>query len=107
MFVGIDLDLAGFTPAKSRRKHEAVFAALRLGVAGGDAALAQQAQLIFRHRPLQPEQQAIVDESRIIGAVRIDDQRAGERAQVDQVMPVAPIARQPRSLDAIDGADIA
>ena len=78
VFVGIDLDLAHFAPAKAGRKHEAELAALRLGIASGNAALAHQAQLIFRHRPLQPEQQAIVDEPRIIGAVRIDDQRAGK-----------------------------
>ena len=107
MFVRIDLDLAGFAPAKAWRQHEAIFSAARLGVAGGDAALSQQAQLVFRHRALQPEQQAIVDESRIIGAVGIDHQRAGKRAQIDQVMPVAPVARQTRSFDAVNRAHIA
>jgi hypothetical protein len=66
MLVRIDLDFADFAPAKPWRQHEAIFPAPRLRVAGGDAALAQQAQLVFRHRALQPEQQAIVDESRII-----------------------------------------
>jgi hypothetical protein len=47
VFIGINLDLADFTPAKARRKHEAVFTALRLGIASGNAALAQQAQLIL------------------------------------------------------------
>lgn len=86
MFVRIDIDLPRLAPAEAGREHEPVFPALRLGVAGGDAALPQQAQLIFRHRPLQPQQQAIIDESRIIGAVRVDDQGAGQRTQVDQVM---------------------
>jgi hypothetical protein len=107
MFVRIGLDLAGFVPAKPRRQHEAIFPAARLGVAGGNTALSQQTQLVFRHRALQPEQQAIVDESRIIGSVRVDHQRAGERAQVNQVMPVAPVARQTRGLDAVNRAHIA
>src|SRR6478672_3999609 len=80
MFVGIDFDLAEFIPTKSGWKHEAVLAALGLGVSSGDSTLAEQAQLILRHRPFQSEQQAVVDEPRIIGTVGIDDQRAGESA---------------------------
>lgn len=69
--------------------------------------MAQQAQLILRHRPLQSEQQAIVDEAWVVGAVRIDDQRAGKRAQVDEMMPVASVARQAGSLDAVDRRHVA
>ena len=94
MLVGIDLDLVRLAPAQARRKHELELAAPRFGVAGGDAALAHQAQFIFRHRPFQPKQQTIVDMPRIVGAIRIDDQRTGKRAQVDQMMPVPPVARQ-------------
>ena len=107
MFVGIDLDLPRLAPAEAGRQHEPEFAASRLLVARREAALPHQAQLVFRHRPLQPEQQAIVDEAWIVGAVRIDDQAPGKRAQVDQMMPVPPVARQTRRLDAVDGADIA
>jgi hypothetical protein len=49
----------------------------------------------------------LIDESCVIGAVRIDDQGAGQRTQVDQMMPVAPIARQASGLDAINRTDIA
>ncbi len=107
VFVGIDLDLACFTPAEARRKHEPELAAPRLGITGSDAALPHQAEFVFRHRPLQPEQQAVVDDSRIVGAIRIDDEGASERAQIDQMMPVPPVARQARRLDAVDSADIA
>ena len=76
-------------------------------VASGQAALPHQAEFVFRHRPLQAEQQAVVDDSRIVRALGIDDERPGERAKLDQMMPVPSVTRQPRGLDAIDGADIA
>jgi hypothetical protein len=94
VLVRINLDLATFVPAKARRQHEPEFAAFRLRVTGGDASLSHQTQLVFRHRSLQPEQQAIVDDSRIIGAIRINNQRAGKRAQIDEMMPIPPVARQ-------------
>src|SRR5262249_7801331 len=80
MFVGIDFDLAELIPTKSGWKHEAVLAALGLGVSSGDPAVAKQLQHTHRPRPLQSGQQAVVDKPRIIAAVGIDDQRAGERA---------------------------
>src|SRR6185312_13904463 len=80
MFVGIDFDLAEFIPAKSWWKHEAVLAALGLGVSSGDSTLTKQAQLILRHRSLQSEKQAVVDKPRIVSPIGIDDQRAREGA---------------------------
>jgi len=55
MFVRILFDLARLAPAEAWRKHEAKLATLRLGVARGEAALAHQAELIFRHRSFQPQ----------------------------------------------------
>ena len=52
------------------------------------------------HDPVQPEQQAVVDDSRIVGAIRIDDQGTSERAQIDEMMPIPPVACQARGLDA-------
>ena len=107
MLVRIDLNLAGFGPAESGRQHEAELATASFRVACGEAPLPQQAQLVFRHRPLEPKQQAIVDESGIIGAVWIDDQGARQRAEIDQVMPVPPVAGQARRLDAVHRPDVA
>jgi hypothetical protein len=94
VLVRSDRDLARLGPAQAWRKHELELATPRFGVAGGDATLAHQAQFIFRHRPLQPKQQTIVDMAGIVGTIRIDDQRSRKRAQVDQMMPVPPVARQ-------------
>ena len=107
VLVGIDLDLARLAPAEAGRKHELELAAPRLRVASRQPALPHQAEFVFRHRPLQAEQQAVVDNSWIVRAFGIDDERPRQRAQIDQVMPVPPVARQPRGLDAIDGADVA
>ena len=38
--------------------------------------LPEQAELILRHRALQPEQEPIVDETRLVHAIRIDDEGA-------------------------------
>lgn len=91
MLVGVNLDLARLTPAEARRQREAEFTALRLRIPGREAALSHQAQLVLRHRPLQPEKQAVVDETRIVGAVRIDDQCAGQGTQIDQVCQSRPL----------------
>ena len=107
MFVGINLDPAGLAPTEPGRKHELELATPRLRVASRQTALAHQAEFVFRHRALQAEQQAVVDNSRIVSAFGIDDERPRQRAQFDQVMPVSSVARQPRGFNAIDGADIA
>jgi hypothetical protein len=101
MLVGVNFDLARLAPAEASGQHEAEFAALRLRVPCREAALPHQAQLVFRHRPLQPEKQAVVDETRIAGAVRIDDQRSGHGTQINQVVPVPPIPRQARRLETV------
>ncbi len=72
MFVRINLDFARLTPAETRRQHEAELPASRLRITRGDTALTHQAKLLFRHRALQPKQQTIIDESRIVGAIRVD-----------------------------------
>ena len=38
-------------------------------------------------------------------AVTVDDERADEAAQLEQVVPIASIARETRSFEAEDGAD--
>lgn len=68
MLVGIALDSAIFTPAESGRQCEPQLAALRLRIARGKSALAHEAELVFRDRPLKPEQQAVVHLSRIENA---------------------------------------
>ena len=50
------------------------------------------------HRALQPQQKAVVVPVRIVNPVRIGQQRPGQRAQLDQLVPVLARAGQPRHL---------
>ena len=102
---GIELDPPVLAPDEARRQREAERAAAGLAVPGGETALAEEVELVFGHRALQAEQQPVVHQARVVDTVRIDDQGAGQRAEIDQMMPVAPIARQPRRLEAEHRAD--
>jgi hypothetical protein len=66
--------------------------------------LPKQAQLELAHRALQSQQESIVNESRVIDPVIINAQRVGHGAQVDHMMPVAIVSRQPRSLQGEHGS---
>jgi hypothetical protein len=56
--------------------------------------------------PLSP-QQPVVEQPWVVDSIRIHDQRPHQTAQLNQVMPVAAIARQARSFDTEDGAHAA
>src|SRR3954463_5514155 len=57
-------------------------------------------QFGFAHDPRQTEQQPIVVGTRIIEALAIGQDHAEQRAQFEQLMPIAVIARQPRGIQA-------
>jgi len=57
-------------------------------------------------RSIKPEQETVVDECRIVDAIRVHDDSANHSAQLDQVMPVTAIARKPGRLDAEDCANV-
>src|ERR1700731_1400411 len=44
----------------------------------------------------QPQQQAIVEQTRVVNAVFVQDQRVIERTEFQQPVPVGAVARQPR-----------
>ena len=52
-----------------------------------------------RHRALQPQEQTIIDQVRIVDAVGIHQDRTDHPAQLNQMVPVATIAGQSRGLD--------
>jgi len=59
---------------------------------------AQHMQLGLAHRPLQPEQQTVVEQRWMIDAVGIANQRVGEAGEVDQAVPIGIVARKARHL---------
>jgi hypothetical protein len=56
-------------------------------------------QLGLRHRALEPEQQAVVELAGVIEPILVADQRARQRADLEQPVPVGVVARQPRDLE--------
>jgi len=50
------------------------------------------------HCSLQPEQQPIIEVSRIVEAILVEDQRIGQCADLDQAMPVAAVSSESRYL---------
>jgi hypothetical protein len=63
-------------------------------------------QLGLGHRALQPEQQPVVEIARRVDPIGIADQRPGQRAQIDQLMPVRRGAREPRDLQRQKQTDV-
>jgi hypothetical protein len=51
-------------------------------------------QLGFAHRPLEAQQQPVVEVGGIVDAALVQDQRVGERTDLQQTMPVGGVAGQ-------------
>ena len=100
LLVGVEDDLAGRAADVSDRQRDRQLAALGLGQLARQHPLPDQVQLCLAHRPLQPQQQPVVVEPRVIDAVRVGEQHPGQRAQLQQLMPVPAGPRQPGHLDA-------
>ena len=98
--VGIEHDLAGRVGHQPDRQRHRQLAAARLGQDPALQAGADEVQLRLAHRALESEQQSVVEVGRVIEAVLVEDQRVGERADLQQSMPVGVVARQPRDLQA-------
>ncbi|HEX6688789.1 MAG TPA: hypothetical protein VF085_09010 [Solirubrobacterales bacterium] len=103
--IGILLDPIVRALEVADRHGEEELAAAGLLLQGFERALAEQRQLHLAHRALHTEKQAIVRMPRIVDAVLVDDQRTDQTAELEQRMPVAPVAGEPRCLDRDDGAD--
>ena len=67
----------------------------------------QQMQLGLAHGSLQAEHETVVVVARVIETVGIGDERVGQRAQIQQVIPVGVTPSQARHLLAEHEADLA
>src|SRR5262245_56951725 len=81
------------------RHRQEEFATAGLLLQSLERALAEQRQLHLAHRALHAEQQSIVRVSGIVDAVLVDDQRADQSAELQQRVPVAPVAGKTRRFD--------
>ena len=107
VLVGIGLDLARLAPAEAGRKHEPELASPRLRVAAAKPRCRIRLSSYSDIVPFRPSSKRSLTIRGSYAPSGSIDERPRQRAKVDQVMPVPPIARQSRRFDAIDGADVA
>ena len=91
------LDVAFLRAHKADRQLPQRAASFHLLLERCASALSQQVQLKLAHRALESQHQAIIELTRIIDPVIVNQQRFGQRAQIDQVMPVSIVASESRS----------
>ena len=81
-------------------------ATLRLAPQSLRHAVSQDAQLELADGALHAKQQAVVGPARIIHLFAIDDPGTDQAAELEQVVPIPPVPRKPRSFRAEDGTDV-
>jgi hypothetical protein len=92
--IGIQQDTARLLAIDiAHRQRETEFAPLGLVAFAALEARADKMQLGLRHGPFEPEQELIVEIGRIVATIGIDDEGSGQRADLQQAMPVAARAR--------------
>jgi len=78
----------------------------RLGEQSLVGPLPDPAPLGLTHRPFQPEQEAIIQLAGVVDALAIDDERVGKAAEIEELVPVAIVAGEPRDIETDDGPGV-
>ena len=105
--IGIEVDPGLAMPDVAHGYADTQLAPARLGAGGVKHARPDHAQLELADRAFHAEEQPIVRQARIINAVEVDDTCLDEAAELQQVVPVTPVARQSRRIEAEHCADLA
>ena len=105
--IGIEVDPGLAMPDVAHGYADTQLAPARLGAGGVKHARPDHAQLELADRALHAEEQPIVRQARIINAVEVDDTCLDEAAELQQVVPVPPVARQSGRVEAEHCADLA
>ena len=93
--VGVLFDAVMADPHVTDGNRHEQLATTRLLLQSLERTLTQHRQLHFAHRAFHAEQQAIVGMARIIDAILVDDERPDETAELQERVPVAPVAGEP------------
>jgi hypothetical protein len=64
-----------------------------------ERALPERRHLDVTHDPLEPQQQPIVDQARVIDTIVINEHDRRDRAEFHQLRPVAIVAREARGFE--------
>ena len=100
--IGIELHVVGGIVDEAHGEPDPQLPPAGFGEVASLQPRAQQVQLRLAHRALEPQQEPIVEVRRIVDAVFVEDQRIGEGADLEEPMPVAAVAGQPRYLEPHD-----
>ena len=95
-----------FSPNEADRQTATQFPASGLVADAAVEPGANDVQLRFAHRALEAEQQAIVEQRRMIDAVVVADERVGDAAQFQQAIPIRIVPRQARDFQSEDDAHV-
>jgi hypothetical protein len=98
---GVQLE---FNEANRCRNDE--FSTPRLLIARRQRALPQKVKLILVEAPLQPQEQPVIALSGRIDGLLIDQQCINDAAHLDQLLPVAIVARKARHLSSRHRTDL-
>ena len=97
--VGVEHDMVCRIIDQTDRQRCLQRAAARLVEDAAAQAGAQHVQLSVGHGALQPQEKPVVEVLRAVDPVFIDNQRVGQRADLQQPVPVCGVARQARDLE--------
>ena len=106
LLIGIENDLARAIMCQTSGKRKAQLAACRFLTLTLMETLPDLVQLRLAHDAGQTEQQAIMVGAGIIETFAVGNDDAEERAQIEELMPVAIVAGKPGSVEADDEAGI-
>ena len=107
-FIGMEAHFALLlAPDKAHWKAAAQFAASGLVADSAQEPRPQHIQLGLAHGALEPKQQPVVEQRRMIDAVGIADEGIGEAAQIEQAIPIGIVAGEPRDFEAEHKTDVA
>jgi hypothetical protein len=103
--VGVECNLV-VVKNQTNRQGEVQLTLLRFVELAAVEARAEDVQLCLGKRALHAENKAIVELGRVVTAVLVDYQRAGDGAQLEQAMPILVRPCKPRRLQREDGPDL-
>src|SRR6266568_9259142 len=97
--VGVQDDLAVRRVDEPHREADLQLATAGLGQDAADEAGTEHVQLGLAHGPLESEQQTVVELAGVVEAVLIQYQGVGQRADLEQPVPIRGVAREPILFD--------
>jgi hypothetical protein len=100
--VGIEAKTDLTMPEVADRHADPELTAPRLGAGGIEHPSTEHAEFELADAALHAEQQSIVRPAGVVDPVKIDHSRLDQAAELEQVMPLTPVAGEPGSVEAQD-----